>query len=193
MINTEVVSPLPFAKGFWLINEGSELLLLEQRKPRPRGRSDDEYVKRNGASEATKMRVETLVNKYRGEGITIKEVADTLCISNRHASTTMSELFLDGTFSRKKLKSGGRFGIFIYYMFDDKSIKKAVINITCENLIELLSKAGEIVSKREMRLRMKITSYDLNAAIKTLLDSKRIKMRQAGCAGKSKVYAYSIA
>jgi predicted transcriptional regulator len=191
MLNTEVISPLPFARGFWLI--ASERVLIEpplNNAGRKKGKGG-KNVKVSHPRPAQGSIDAMLVAIKNGNGVTSEDLCETLELSLGHILKCLKVLKKEGAIQISRYNKRKSHGTWFYYLTGELTNEQQTVSKTMATVLSTIKRNPGLPSY-EIRRISRVSQYVMQSAVDKLILAKKItKEVLPANKGGHTIYAYT--
>mgnify|MGYP003648608976 CR=1 FL=1 len=191
MLNTEIVSPLPFARGFWLIANQSELIApIESNAGRKKGKGGkDGKVSHPRPAQAS---IDAMLLAIKnGNGVTSEDLCETLELSLGHILKCLKVLKKEGAIEISKYNRRKSHGTWFYYLTGELTKEQQTVSKPMSVVFTTVNRNPGLPSY-EIRKLARVTQYVMQSALDKLIIAKKVtKEVWPTNKGGHTIYAYT--
>ena len=191
MLNTEVITPLPFARGFWLIANQSELIApLESNVGRKKGKGHNKVTvsKPRPSQHAIDA---TLLAIKNGNGITSHDLCEILDLSVSYVTRCLKALKNEGDIEISRYNRRKAYGTWFYYLMGELTVDQQTVTSRMVTVFDVIKRNPNLPSY-ELCKMTRLSYYIMKNVLDELEATKKVtKEIWPICKGGHTIYAYT--
>ena len=173
MLNTEIVTPLPFARGFWLIANQSELIApIESNAGRKKGKGHNRATVSKPRPSQSAIDT-TLLAIKNGNGITSHDLCEMLDLSVSYVGRCLKALKAEGAVQISRHNKSKVAGTWFYYLIGELSEDQQTV-ASPELTILSVIKQNPGLPRYELCKITRLSAFIVKNAVEKLMAEKKV-------------------
>ena len=191
MLNTEIVSPLPFARGFWLIANQSELIApIESNAGRKKGKGHNRATVSKPRPSQSAIDT-TLLAIKNGNGITSHDLCEMLDLSVSYVGRCLKALKAEGDVQISRYNRRKAYGTWFYYLMGELTEEQQTTNKPMAKILAAIIRNPGLPAHEICKITHLSSFIMKNATDKLIIANKITKEVWPTNKGGHTIYAYT--
>jgi DNA-binding MarR family transcriptional regulator len=173
MLNTEVIKPLPFAKGFWLIASKSVLIEPAQNnagRKKGQGSNKVKFIKPRPSQASIDANLNAIKN---GNGLSSHDICELLNLSMSYVTRCLKVLKTEGAIQTSRYNKRKSHGTWFYYLIGELTEDQQTVSKPMAAVLRVI-KGSPGIPGHEICKIARVTHYVMSGAVKKLEVANKI-------------------
>ena len=192
MLNTEVITPLPFARGFWLIASQCDLIKEpESNAGRKKGHGANNVSVSHPRPAQSSIDAALLIIK-NGGGVTSEDICEILKLSVGHVAKCLKALKKEGSIQISRYNKRKVAGTWFYYLTGELTEEQQTVSKPMQAVLKVI-RVNPGLPSYEIRKLARVSQFIVQNALNKLFDADKVE-REIWPTNKGghTIYSYTV-